>query len=90
MDMIRKENVEDEIQAVLALIDHVKDLLGVWGRGNYWRNLYPLDAFENKDWKEMIELLHECCEKTLEVDTDFHRGFSQDRSKEHSAAVLPK
>ncbi len=86
-DMTRKQNVKNEIDTALALIGQMKDLLDVWGREDYRQNLYPLDAFENKDWKKMIELLNEFCHQTLVVDTDFRKESSHSHLKESGEAT---
>ncbi len=57
IDMIQRENVKNEIEATLALVGHMKNLLYVWGVESYRQNLYPLDAFENKDWGDQSEKL---------------------------------
>ncbi len=90
MDIKVKEGFESDVEEIMALIGHVKDLLDVWGRKDYRQHLYPLNAFENKDWKELIGLLEECCRRTLAVDTRNRKGFPHSRLREREGPGAPE
>ncbi len=71
------QGIENDLEVLHALVDQILYLLSSMERQGYWEQLYPRGVSENKDWREVIGLLHVFIQKAEEATRSFRNTLTR-------------
>ncbi len=77
MDQPITQGIENDVEVLYTLVNQILYLLSSMERQGYWEQLYPVGVPENKDWREVIGLLHAFIQKAEETTRNFRNTLNR-------------